>query len=161
MTTFKPPVPAQLTPYAELNLFIQNIQNYLTQLSTDLNAAFVPQMSETPQRIGTWIDGSPIYRKAFDVLLKDMPEADYADALSNSAFSVGMISDSGSAYPISAFCAYAATNDNLYYCGISTLTDTAVDFGFAFGMSIPDDQSECDGERYYGYIDFIQTGDAS
>lgn len=116
------------------------------------------QYSDTQQRIGTWIDGSPIYRKAFDALLKDMPEADYADALSNSAFTV-MISGSDSAYPIGAFCAYADANGVLYHCGINALADISVDFGFSFGMAIPKDQSDCTTERFYGYIDFIQTGD--
>ena len=162
MTSFKPPFRSQLTPHAEINNFIKNTEEYLTGLSEDLNTAFaeVPQMSETPQRIGTWVDGSPVYRKAFDVLLKDMSEVDYADALSNTAFTVATISDSGSAYPISTFCAYVATNGTLHYCGISTLTDTAVDFGLDFGVTIPEDQSYCTTEHYYGYIDFIQTGDA-
>lgn len=115
------------------------------------------EYSEQPKKIGAWIDGSPIYRKAFDVLLKDLEAVDYADIINNSAFTIGMISVSGSANLISAFCAYADANGALYPCDMNTFNDTAVNFGFAFGFTIPEDQSDCTTERYYGYIDFIKT----
>lgn len=159
MTTFKPPVPAQLTPYAEINNFINSIQNYLTQLSTDLNTAFVPQMSETPQRIGTWIDGTPIYRKAFDVLLKDLDAVDYGDILRNQAFYASTVSDSGTAYPISAFCAYDWDTSLLGFCPVASASGSWIEFAVPNGVTIPEDQSDCTDERYYGYIDFIKTGD--
>ena len=84
MTSFKPPFSSQLTPHAEINNFIKNTEEYLTGLSEDLNTAFaeVPQMSETPQRIGTWIDGTPIWRKAFRIKLADLSQSEYERQLS-------------------------------------------------------------------------------
>lgn len=139
------------TPYAEDNENNVNLYNALSELSDGAD------YKTTPQKIGTWIDGNPIYRKAFDVLLKDMEAVSYDDMLSNQAFTVGMISDSGSAYLINAFCAYADENGTLYHCGIDALTDTAVDFAIPDGVTIPEDQSDCTTERYYGYIDYIQN----
>lgn len=129
--------------------------------SVDASAAAVEGLttySETPVRIGTWggVDGSPVYRKAFDVLLKDMDAADYGDILATSAFTEVM-NESGSAYPIYTFCAYADANDALYTCS-KELSNTAIEFGIPLGVTIPEDQSDCTTERYYGYIDFIKTG---
>ena len=120
------------------------------------------QYSKTPQRIGAWIDGKPIYRMAFDVLLKDMDAVDYGDLLSSQLFYVCTSTGSGVTYPISTFCAYTDTNGTarlLYPCGIDAFNEFFVAFAVPDGVTIPEDQSDCTDERYYGYIDFIQTGD--
>lgn len=132
--------------------------------TADATAAKLAEMqsySETPKQIGTWIDGSPVYRKAFDVLLKEMPEAEYADILSNSVFTVSTVIGSIAAYLTSAFCAYDDGADSLYHCGIENLNGFLIDFGVPDAVTIPEDQSDCTDERYYGYIDFIKPGDAS
>jgi hypothetical protein len=183
MTTFKPPVPAQFTPYAELNLFIQNIQNYLTQLSTDLNAAFVPQMSETPQRIGTWVDGTPIWRVAFEVKIADIFDNadDFETALSDGVISIGYTFDLG----IVSHDVYTAlVNASAIFTNSVATKSPIDDVMLPFGNGAPWGNADIALSNYlkdlltsvgysgltdegiYGYIDFatpesnIKTGDA-
>lgn len=151
--------------------------------TADATAAKLAEMqsySETPQRIGTWIDGTPIYRIAFAKKIADLCETktDFDAVISNGYISLGSvlndyISGTGEGFSIIAsafvyrpFAAPCATDD----IPLNIINDGAwINLDVGLASSIIDylgniTYEGLSDEAIYGWIEFampesdIETG---
>ena len=138
------PLPPITTAYAESNTNNKNTYDYLTGLCDEIECG--QSYSQIPVRIGTWIDGTPVWRAAFKVELTESIKSDNCfDVFSDLA----IVHDSD--YVALVIGGFACIDNGSVVDNNTTVLDAHGEF--SWNVINPD------AEYITGYIDFVTPAD--
>lgn len=148
----KKPTPPIQTAYAENNTNNNNFYECLTGVVDAVGG--MAEYSTTPVQVGTWVDGSPVYRVAIDVVCADVDAETYKYIYNHNGYLLS-IQTTGSKTVINNTVVFGSPVDGVTVC-TTTITEQGILVSVPkFGDLLPEDQTDCTTERFYGYVEFV------